>query len=248
MNVRFLLLLPLISLALARPAVGQDTDNQSSSNTLSNQKSADFNRDIYYKNKLEFSFESGWLPINIPMVWDILTSSPYTTWPLQYTLVPNIASLRWQVSDVGGPWILRGNTDLTFSGSFTAIPRGPETRYPAFNFGIRRNFVRPRWRVVPYFDMRGGIGNIDAKGPEGVLYAQGQDLTFTYMMGSGVRYNFSPRFSFSSGLTYMHISNAYLSEPKYEDFGINVYGPIFGFNVRLGKQGRHSAQPNTLNK
>ena len=36
----------------------------------------DFNRDIYYRNKLEFSFESGWLPINIPLVFDFLVGSP----------------------------------------------------------------------------------------------------------------------------------------------------------------------------
>ena len=33
----------------------------------------------------------------------------------------------------------------------------------------------------------------------------------------------------------MHVSNAYLSQPKYEDFGINVYGPILGVYMRLGK-------------
>src|SRR5438105_5628040 len=31
---------------------------------------ADFNRSIYYKNKLEFSLETGWLPNNIPFVFD----------------------------------------------------------------------------------------------------------------------------------------------------------------------------------
>jgi len=36
-------------------------------------------------------------------------------------------------------------------------------------------------------------------------------------------------------VTYMHVSNAYLSQPKYQDFGINVYGPIVGINIRLGR-------------
>jgi hypothetical protein len=89
----------------------------------------DFNRDIYYRNKLEFSFESGWLPINVPLVFDFIVGSPYTTWPLHYTLQPNVASLRWQLDGIGGPSILRGNWDFTFSGSATVIPRGPETRY-----------------------------------------------------------------------------------------------------------------------
>src|SRR3954468_17194412 len=78
--------------------------------------------------------------------------------------------------------------------------------------GIRRNFVPRNWRAAPYFDIRLGVGNIDAKGPHGVPYAQGEDLTFTVNMGSGIRYNFSPRFSISAGLNFMHISNLDLSE------------------------------------
>ena len=223
------------------PAHSQGSKGQPADKTSRNSK-LDFNRDIYYRNKLELSYEVGWLPFNIPLIFDVFLGSAYTTWPLKYTLVPNIASLRWHVDGIHGPSFLRGDTDFTFSGSFTAIPRGAETRYAAFDFGIRRNFVQPNWRIVPYYEMRGGIGNIDAKGPRGVLYAQGQDLTFTYMMGSGVRYNFNPRYSVAAGMTYMHVSNAFLSQPRYEDFGINVYGPMFGVNMRLGKPKQSSMQ------
>lgn len=195
----------------------------------------DFNRDIYYKNKLERSLETGWLPNNIPFVFDFLVGSRYNEWPLHYTLVPSIASIRWQLDDIWGWKIFRGNTDFSFSGSYTAIPRGAETRYFAFDYGIRRNFIPPRSRIVPYVEGRGGIGNINAKGPRGVYYAQGQDMTFTLMVGSGARYNFSPRYAVSAGVTYMHVSNFYLSEPRYEDFGINVYGPMVGVYMRLGK-------------
>lgn len=196
----------------------------------------DFNREIYYRNKLELSLETGWLPNNIPFVFDFTVNSPYTTWPLHYTMVPNILSLRWHVDGIDHFWYLRGNWDFTFSGSYTAIPRGAETRYFAFDYGIRRNFVPPRSRIAPFWDMRGGIGDINAKGPHGVLYAQGQNMTFTLMLGSGARYNFSPRTSVEAGAEYMHVSNAYLSQPKYEDFGINVWGAFVGFNVRIGKE------------
>lgn len=205
-------------------------------------KPTDFNRSIYYKNKLEFGLDVGWLPINIPFVYDVFVGDGYNMTPLKYTMVPIIASLRWQTNDIGGPWILRGNFDLTFSGSITAIPRGPETRYYSFIFGIRRNFVPRRGRIAPYFDQRGGVGNIDAKEPLGVPWAQGQNLTFTYNMGCGVRYNFNPHYSFSAGVNYMHVSNAYLSEPKYTNYGINVYGPMFGIDVRLGKPHGTAAQ------
>lgn len=231
MRVHKLVLSAFLLASLTHPALGRDSKSQPSSKALRNSKSADFNRAIFYRNKLEFSYEVGWLPYNVPLIFDVFLSSPYTTWPLKYTLVPNIASLRRQVDGIHGPSVLRGSTDFTFSGSFTAIPRGAETRYAAFDFGIRRNFIPRNWRIVPYYEMRGGIGDINAKGPDGVLYAQGQDLTFTYMTGSGVRYNFNPRYSIEAGATYMHVSNAFLSQPKYEDFGINVWGPIFGFNV-----------------
>jgi hypothetical protein len=211
-------------------------------------KPADFNRDIYYRNKLEFSLDGGWLPINIPFPLDVFVGDTYNTYPLKYTLVPIIASLRWQIDGVSGPVVLRGNFDLTLSGSVTAIPRGPESRYFSYIMGIRRNFVPRNWKAAPYFDVRLGVGNIDAKGPLGVPYAQGEDLTFTVNMGSGVRYNVSPRYSISAGLNFMHISNLDLSEgngkPNWgiRNYGINVFGPMVGIDIQLRRHQRDVVQ------
>lgn len=237
MSMRNLALFILMLACFTCPAVslGQSLKIQPSDKILRNSKQADSNRNVYYKNKLEFSLEMGWLPINIPFVFDFLLGSGYNRPPLNYTLAPVIASVRWQLDDVRGPSMLRGNWELAFSGSSTAIPRGPETRYGAYDMGIRRNFVRPNWKIVPYFDARLGLGGIDAKEPKGVLFAQGQDFTFTLMMGSGVRYNLNPRCAISVGLNYMHVSNLYLSEPRYSNYGINVYGPMVGIDIRLGK-------------
>jgi len=195
----------------------------------------DRNLDIYYRNRREFSLDVGWHPVNIPFIYDFAVGDNYNMTPLKYTLVPIIASLRWHVTNVGWRWIFRGNMDFTFSGSITAIPRGPETHYYSFDFGIRRNFVYRNWKVVPFFEQRGGAGIINAKEPLGVLWAQGQNLTFTYNMGVGARYNIDSKYSFSAGMNYMHISNGYLSEPQFTNYGINVYGPMFGIDVRLGK-------------
>jgi hypothetical protein len=212
-------------------------------------KPADFNREIYYRNKLEFSLDAGWLPINVPFPLDVFVGDAYNTYPLKYTLVPIFASLRWQIDNVGMPWILRGNWDLQFTGSITGVARGPESRYFAYLMGVRRNFVHRNWRAAPYFDVRLGVGNIDAKGPQGVMYAQGQDTTFTVNMGSGVRYNFSPRYAISAGLNFMHISNLDLSQhtptpsnPSWgiRNYGINVYGPMVGIDLRLGGRSRRT--------
>ena len=243
MSIRHLALLAVLaSLTESAPSLAQDAKTQPANKLLQSSKPADSNRNIYYKNKLEFSLETGWLPLNIPWPFDFLLGDAYNQTPLKYTLVPVIASLRWQMDDVRGPSILRGNWDLTVSGAFTVIPRGPETHYSAYDMGIRRNFVRRNWKTAPYFDLRLGLGNIDAKGPKGVVWAQGQDFTFTFMLGSGIRYNFNSRYAISAGINFMHVSNFYLSEPKYTNYGINVYGPMIGLNMRLSKPKRGSAQ------
>jgi hypothetical protein len=229
----------LILASVMLPAVSKAQDSKAESSdaviSVSKPATSDFNTDIYYKNKLEFSIETGALPINIPFVFDVFVGGDYSQKPLHYTLVPIFPSLRWQMGKISGPWILRGNTDLTATLSLTAIPRGPEKVYGAFDLGVRRNFVHRNWRTAPYFEFRAGAGFIDAKGPDGVAWAQGQNFTFTLWLGAGVRYNFNPRYSVSLGPSYMHVSNLYLSEPKYLDNGINVTGGMIGFNMRLGK-------------
>lgn len=213
-----------------------DVDSKASSGLIAQyHERPDRNLDIYYRDRREFSVDVGWHPVNIPFIYDFAVGDGYNMTPLKYTLVPIIASLRWHVTNVGWRWIFRGNMDFTFSGSVTAIPRGPETHYYSFIFGIRRNFVYRNWKVVPFFEQRGGAGIINAKEPLGVVFAQGQNLTFTYNMGAGVRYNIDSKYSFSAGMNYMHISNGYLSEPTFTNYGINVYGPMFGIDVRLGK-------------
>jgi hypothetical protein len=248
MTKRNLRLFAVLVAYLARAALsmGQGATAVPSDEVIAVSRPApDFNRDIYYRNKLEFSLETGGLPINIPFVFDVFVGGDYSQRPLRYTLVPIFPSLRWHMGDIKGPGILRGNTDLTATISVTAIPRGPEKVYGAFDLGLRRNFVHRNWRTAPYFELRLGAGFIDAKEPDGVSYAQGQDFTFTLMMGAGARYNFNPRYSMSFGPEYMHISNLYLSEqhtcnsgtflhPCYNN-GINVLGGMVGFNVRLGK-------------
>ena len=231
---RWILRISFLLVLLPLHAACEDVHNALVATRREARPTEDLNDQIYYRNKLEFSQEVGVLPVNIPFVFDLFVGDDYSQKPLHYTLVPVFPSLRWHMGKISGPGILRGNTDLTITGSITAIPRGPETHYAAFDLGFRRNFVHRNWKAAPYFEARVGAGRIDAKAPMGVQWAQGQDFTFTLMVGSGVRYNFSPKYSLAVGCSYMHVSNMYLSLPKYDDSGINVYGPMIGFNVRLG--------------
>src|SRR5216684_4412891 len=64
---------------------GADSKDASSKKPRTSQ-SPDFNRDIYYKNKLEFSLDGGWLPVNIPLPFDVFSGDAYNTYPLKYTL------------------------------------------------------------------------------------------------------------------------------------------------------------------
>src|SRR6266568_3928862 len=207
MTIRKLICCTVTFVCLALPArsIGQDAKSQFSAEPVLGSESADFNVKIYFKHKLEFSLDTGWLPNNIPFIFDPFMGEKWARVPMDYTLVPIILSLRWHWGNIAAPSFIRGNTDLTFSLSYTDIPRGPEHLYAAYMFGVRRNFVQPNWRVVPYAEARGGVGYTDAKGPYGVLYAQGQDLTFNFILGGGVRYNLNSRYSVSTGIAYMHV-------------------------------------------
>jgi hypothetical protein len=197
------------------------------------QRMPDSPREIYQRNKLEFSLEGGWLPINVPFMFDFLVGDAYIVEAVHYTMVPVFTSLDWQMGRVSGPLFLRGTWDATFGGTAAAIPRGPEARFFGYHMGIRRNFVQRRWRVVPYLDGRVGIGHIDARGPQGVWGAQGQDLVFSLNISSGVRYQLTRRYAISGGVGYMHISNMYLSLPTYANNGINVVGLMVGLHMRI---------------
>ena len=200
----------------------------------------DFNQGIYYRNKLELSFSSGCLFYNTPLLLSPIIGDKFSRlpWLPHYVIIPLMFSLRWHLYGIKGRSFWRGNTDFGLSASYNVIAHGPESYYASLGSGLRYNFVQPNWRVVPYTELRIGLGFTDAAQPYQVAHnelptGQGQDFTFTIILGGGVRYNFSPRYSMSAGIEYMHISNAYLSEPKYYNHGVNVVGPSLGFNFAL---------------
>jgi hypothetical protein len=233
MNLRILTFssLLLVFFVLSTPSFAEEAGSRPSESSLLSQEPEDFNRKIYFKNKLEFSFDMGVLPINTEFIFQSFEGQNWDKTPLDYTLIPLTAAVRWHLDDIGGPWFLRGNTDIIAGLNYTVIPKGPESYYVSFMTGPRYNFVQPNWRVVPYLEARFGCGFTDAKGPKGVPWAQGQDFTFTFSVGGGLRYNFDPTYSVSLGFEYMHISNLYLSEPEVPNYGINVIGPTIGLNI-----------------
>ena len=240
MKIRIAVGMAVAILALCGTSFAGDSGGSLAAANSWDSEGGDFNREIYYRNKLELSFDTGGLPINVPLIFGPLVGFKFAREPRlpNYVLVPLIYSLRWQLYDPRGRSFWRGNTELTLAGSYNLITHGPESYYAALIGGARYNFVQPDWRVVPYTELRIGLGLTDAAQPYQVAHhewpnGQGQDFTFTFIMGAGVRYNFSPRYSMSLGIEYMHISNAYLSEPKYYNHGINVVGPALGVSYAL---------------
>jgi len=91
MNVSSLALFALLLAPLSHPAFSQDSSARLSDVPVASTsdvppsstrdvpsvhfKKVDRNRSIYYKNKFEFSLQTGWLPNNIPFVFDFLVRS-----------------------------------------------------------------------------------------------------------------------------------------------------------------------------
>jgi hypothetical protein len=88
------MLLMLALLLFCKSAIGQEAADHALTSSSADvgvrpvpgppAKRPDFNEDIYYKNRLEFSLETGWLPINIPFVYNFITGDSYTRRPLNF--------------------------------------------------------------------------------------------------------------------------------------------------------------------
>jgi hypothetical protein len=130
---------------------------------------SDFNREIYYKNKFEFATEVGVLPFNTPMLVGPLFgykfARPHKRQAAFYTLVPAIFMLRWHLYNPRGPWFLRGNTEFLIGAQFTGMPEGRESMFTGPLAGVRYNFIQPNWKLVPYADLRFGLGYTNANQP-----------------------------------------------------------------------------------
>jgi hypothetical protein len=71
-----------VGLQLETKTVSDAPDNSKvGSIQISRTSKPDFNRSIYYKNSLEFSFETGWHPVNIPFVYDFAVGGGYNMNP-----------------------------------------------------------------------------------------------------------------------------------------------------------------------
>lgn len=176
--------------------------------------------------RFSLSLESAYLfqPIANPF---FAIAGRYNKNPLDYYLATQIVSVRYRLTDTGGPGPLRGNLGISAGFLGSAIVRGPESFYAGYVMGLRYTFVPRNLALKPYVEVRGGVGWTDS---QDFRYAQQQDLTFTYLLGVGVCYDLGPRLSVTLGALDQHISNAYLTRPNY---GFDSVGVQFGVTHRF---------------
>lgn len=167
-------------------------------------------------NRFEFAFETG-------AMWGLNNPNHYVT-------APQILSLRWQ-KDAPEQFF---HTPFTFSRqwviSAVIVPflHGPETHYFGLGLGPRMVLAKPGSRFSVYIDGRFAVGTIDSTGPP---YGQGQDMTFSALVGSGVMYQVGKTSRISLGFLYEHFSNGGLSEPETPNIGLDTIGPKFEFSI-----------------
>ena len=129
--------------------------------------------------------------------------------------------MRWGVIDDDG-W-LRGYNQVYLTAMGEPILRGIENHYFGFNMGMRYNFVRPYWRLVPYISGGVGAGDIDSR--PSVRGGQGQDFTFNILTAVGASYEINKQWKMNVGVLYQHLSNAGLTDPNPS---LNLIGPQIG--------------------
>jgi hypothetical protein len=143
--------------------------------------------------------------------------------PESYEIGPEFITgrVRWGVNDSDN-WT-RGYNQFCLTLLAEPIFRGVENHYFGVNFGGRYNFVRPYWRLVPYFSGGLGLGWIDSN-PD-MRGSQGQDFTFNILTGIGVSYEIDERWKVDAGVLYQHLSNGGQTDPNPS---LNLIGPQIG--------------------
>ena len=150
--------------------------------------------------------------------------------PRDYHLAPQIVSLIYRQKK---HWSFAGldvRSEFLFSLVAEPVLHGPENHY--FAGALRR-----RWVFTPHerkwgfhLDAGFGAGAIDSTGDP---FGQGQDFTFTFLLGIGLDVPLNDRLDLTLSAFYQHLSNAGLSEPERENIGLDAFGPAIGLRWRF---------------
>jgi Lipid A 3-O-deacylase (PagL) len=174
-------------------------------------------------SRWSFSIESIYAFENIESPWFVVALHPHKKNPLDYKFVTEILSARYRLTETAGPMFLSGNLEFGIGPMFTVIINGPESYFVGAVGGFRYNFVQPRARLIPYLELRGGIGKSDSRK---IFKSLQSDATLTYLLGAGLRYELSPRWSVAVGAMDQHLSTGFFAK---HDYGTDA----LGFNAAI---------------
>jgi opacity protein-like surface antigen len=157
------------------------------------------------------------------------------------THVPLKLSAILKIDDVSNDQFLggifRGYTDFLFTGYGRFISGAPEHHIFGIQSGPRYSFVQPGWKLVPYVESEVGLGFADSNGryPVGGPKSSGlgEDFNFTFTVGTGVKYDFTPQVYGKLAVKYTHYSNAGLSEPNKQNEPVDSFGPEVAVGYRF---------------
>jgi hypothetical protein len=183
--------------------------------------------DRYQQGTWDWSFEFAYLFHVVPNPWHCLLDLRFRS-PNRngYRFVTETVGVRYRLNGIDGPSPFHVSVQLCGDIVATEITHGPESYFFGSAFGLHFDFVERRWPIVPYLDFRIGPGGIDAaKGENG----QQNKLEFTYLWGTGLRYDINSALSVSVGALDQHFSTAWLT-PR------NLSVDNLGVNIRLEKK------------
>ena len=172
-------------------------------------------------SRWSFSIESIYAFKNIESPWFVVALHPHKKNPQDYEFITEILSARYRLTETGGPLFLRGNLECSIGPIFTAIVHGPESYFAGAVGGFRYNFIQPGARLIPYLELRGGIGKCDSRK---IYKSMQSDATLSYLLGAGLRYELSSRWSVAVGVMDQHLSTGFFASRDYgaDALGVNA--------------------------
>ena len=120
-----------------------------------------------------------------------------------------------------GKGILRGNFEGILELTTASIIEGEGSYMVGIGPIIRYNFIRPKWKLIPYVQAGCGICYTDAYYYEAI----GQGFNFTLQTGIGIKYLLKKDWAVDLETRYHHVSNADMDE---RNKGINAIGFTVG--------------------
>ena len=130
----------------------------------------------------------------------------------------------WMLTSPSGEGFWRGNTEFLLAAQGSGIFKGPGSVFAGGSLILRRNFVQPQSRWVPYAQLEAGALYNDGFEDRNQR-ALGQSFEFQLGGGLGIRYLAGEAWGVFLEADYRHISNANLSN---RNAGTNAVGGFFG--------------------